>query len=105
MIEGCTQQVGEYSQATMSATMNSSRPAQPSPYDVDVWGILRRKGGDQEEYKLRHRLKDGRRDTYLLGRSQTCDVSVNISKAISTAHCLIYCDYSQARLRVFIEDT
>jgi len=29
MIAGCTQQVGEYSQATVSATMNSSRPAQP----------------------------------------------------------------------------
>ena len=76
----------------------------PHP-DVDVWGCLRRKGGSQEEFKLRHRLVDGRRDTYILGRSSTCDIALTDDKLISSAHCMIYCDYTQARLRVFVEDT
>ena len=81
---------------------SSSSGFKPNP-DVDVWGLLRRKGGEQEETLLRHRLKDGRRDTFLIGRSQTCDVNV-FHKNVSSTHCKIYCDYSQARLRVFIED-
>lgn len=66
------------------------------------WGLLRRKGGD--EYSMTYRVKDQRRDTFVLGRNRSSDIFVDDSK-VSSTHCLIYCDYSQARLRVFVEDT
>ena len=89
----------------MEATSSSSRGGQPRhDPDVDVWGLLRQKGGDQEEFKLRHRMKDGRRDTYVIGRSVDCDIMLPGQPGVSNAHCRVYCDYSQARLRVFIED-
>jgi serine/threonine protein kinase len=82
----------------------------PSPTKSDevkprsnIWGSLRRKGGDQEEVKLEHRTKDGRRDTYIIGRSKAADVIVE-DKRVSSQHCFVYCDYEEARLRVFVED-
>jgi hypothetical protein len=72
---------------------------------VDLpWGLLRRKGGDQEEIELHHRYKDFKRDTYTLGRSSKCDVTVS-EVLVSTNHCSIYCDYTQAKLRIFLEDS
>ena len=70
----------------------------------NLWGSLRRKGGDQKELKLEHRTKNGRRDTYSIGRSKGSDIVVE-DKRISSQHCLVYCDYEEARLRVFVEDT
>ena len=91
--EGATQLFNDASNAAASAAAA-----------VDVWGVLRRKGGDQEEFKMTHRLKDGRCDTFTLGRSRNSDIIVD-DKRVSSSHCLIYCDYTQARLRVFIEDS
>jgi FHA domain len=68
-----------------------------------AWGLVRRKGGNQEEFLLEHRLKDGKRDTYVIGRSTKADIVVNDGR-VSAHHCAVYCDYSEARLRVFIED-
>ena len=77
----------------------------PEKLRMDVWGLLRRKGGNQEEYSLVHRMDSyGQRDTYILGRSRSCDICVPHNQ-VSTSHCYIYCDYSEARLRVFVEDT
>lgn len=70
----------------------------------NVWGSLRRKGGDQMEVKLEHRTKNGKRDTYIIGRSKGADIVV-VDKRVSSQHCLVYCDYEEARLRVFVEDT
>ena len=70
----------------------------------NVWGSLRRKGGDQEEIKLEHRTKNGKRDTYIIGRSRGADITVE-DKRVSSQHCMIYCDYEEARLRVFVEDS
>jgi pSer/pThr/pTyr-binding forkhead associated (FHA) protein len=60
--------------------------------------------GGQIEHKLMHREKDGKKDTYVLGRSRNIDIVVN-NPRVSSKHCLIYCDYTEARLRVFIEDS
>ena len=70
----------------------------------NVWGSLRRRGGDQEETQLEHRNKDGKRDTYIIGRSRGADITVD-DKRVSSQHCMVYCDYEEARLRVFVEDT
>lgn len=70
----------------------------------NIWGSLRRRGGDQEEIRLEHRNKDGKRDTYVIGRSRAADITVD-DKRVSSQHCMVYCDYEEARLRVFVEDT
>jgi hypothetical protein len=68
-----------------------------------LWGILRAIRS-QMEFKLLHRQqKDGLRDHYVIGRSKTCDVVIP-DKRVSSHHCSIYCDYTQATLRVFVED-
>eukprot|EP01041_Mallomonas_annulata_P004441 gene4441-8852_t len=66
------------------------------------WGLLRNDKMGQE-FRLLHRIKDGRRDTYLLGRAKNTDIWIN-DRRVSSEHCLIYCDYSQARMRVYLED-
>lgn len=82
----------------------------PSPTRLEenprsnVWGSLRRKGGDQEEFRLEHRTIDGKRDTYVIGRSKGADITVE-DKRVSSQHCKVYCDYAEARLRVFVEDS
>lgn len=70
---------------------------------INTWGILRRHGNDGVEIELEYRVKDGRKDTYSLGRSRNCDVPVP-DRRVSSMHCAIYCDYSQPRMRVFVED-
>jgi serine/threonine protein kinase len=88
-----------FSELTTSHITTVSNP------DVDVWGVLRRRGGNQEEFKMLHRMKDGKRDTYVLGRNvASCDIT-SAHKSVSSTHCRIYCDYTQARLRVFLEDS
>lgn len=69
----------------------------------NIWGQLKRKGVSQDDISLIHRVQDGRRDTYLIGRSKGADVIIEDIR-VSLSHCLIYCDYSQSRLRMFIED-
>jgi serine/threonine protein kinase len=49
-------------------------------------------------------VKDGRRDTCIVGRSKGSDITVE-DKRVSSQHCMVYCDYEEARLRVFVEDT
>lgn len=74
----------------------------PSILLSNVWGQLRRQ--DQlMDVDLVHREKDGLKDTFCLGRMPAmCDVVVK-HKSVSKRHCLIYCDYSQPRMRVFVE--
>jgi hypothetical protein len=92
------------------ATMHATSPSKAGGTGAagtkprsDAWGLVRRKGGNQEEFLLEHRLKDGKRDTYVIGRSTKADIVVNDGR-VSAHHCAVYCDYSEARLRVFIED-
>ena len=74
-----------------------------SKSNENVWGLLRRKGMDQE-HALSHRTTDrGERDTYRLGRSSNNDIVVE-NKRVSSQHCLIYCDYAEARMRIFVQD-
>lgn len=70
----------------------------------DVWGFLRCKGGGIPDIELVTRVKDGISDTYFFGRSNQCDIVVT-DNSVSSWHCKIFCDYSQARLRIFVEDT
>ena len=102
-VDAATQQGDALTQFGCEQPMTADSRSNP---DTDVWGVLRRKGGNQEEIKLRHRIKDGKRDTYVIGRhSGDCDIVVKNNKSVSSIHCRIYCDYTQARLRVFIEDS
>jgi phosphorylase kinase gamma subunit/serine/threonine-protein kinase Chk2/calcium/calmodulin-dependent protein kinase I len=99
-------------------TLDCSTPAGPEnnskiPVISDVWGQLRRniltpigstsKSEIEEEINLCHRFVNNKRDSYLIGRSRSSDILVE-DKRVSSQHCLVYCDYSQAKLRVFIED-
>ena len=69
---------------------------------MDVWGYLKRKDGG-EELQLRHRIVNGKRDTYYLGRSpQFCDIVVDF-RNVSKTHCSIYCDFSGARMKVYVQ--
>lgn len=71
--------------------------------DAEMWGLLRSMA-TFKEYKLLHRIKDGIRDCYTIGRNNTCDIILN-DKRVSGNHCVVYCDYSQSRMRVYVEDT
>lgn len=69
-----------------------------------AWGILRQHvNSELKETFLHYRLKDGKRDTYLLGRGKDCDIILE-NRRVSSAHCLVYCDYSSPRMRIFVED-
>lgn len=71
---------------------------------TQTWGMLRRiVNGVQKDIALDHRIKNEQRDTYFIGRSRSCDITVE-DKRVSSSHCKIYCDYSEVRLRVFVED-
>lgn len=71
---------------------------------TQTWGVLRRiVNGVQRDFNLDHRVKNDQRDTYVIGRSRTCDITVE-DKRVSSNHCKIYCDYTDVRLRVFVED-
>lgn len=97
----CTQlNINESSRDTYSS---QNQEEEPEEIESNVWGLLRRKGGNREEYKLVYRIHDGQQDRYSIGRSRAADVLFEHRRA-SSIHCLIYCDYSEARLRVFIED-
>ena len=69
-----------------------------------LWGTLHRLS-NQQVFELTHRTtQDGKRDTFTIGRNSSCDIHVN-DKRVSSKHCTVYCDYSQARLRIFLEDS
>lgn len=71
---------------------------------TQTWGLLRRiVNGVQKDIVLDHRVLNDQRDTYVIGRSRSCDITVE-DKRVSSNHCKIYCDYSDVRLRVFVED-
>jgi serine/threonine protein kinase len=70
---------------------------------IELWGVLRPKNSMAAQVKLSHRVQEGKRDTYTLGRSKSADVVVELSQ-VSGTHCYVYCDYESARLRVFVED-
>jgi hypothetical protein len=67
--------------------------------NLNIWGILRLRGGNRDEYKLLHRELNGIKDSYSIGRKKINDIVVP-DKRISSAHCRIYCDYESARLKV-----
>ena len=48
----------------------------------NVWGQLRRKGINQKDVDLIHRVANGRRDTYLIGRSKNSDVVVEDCESV-----------------------
>eukprot|EP01038_Epipyxis_sp_PR26KG_P008699 gene8699-11756_t len=77
--------------------------------DGNVWGLIRRKGGNQEETKLYHRPPqpiNGQpmKDTFTIGRGSQCDIIVN-NNTVSTCHCMIYCVFSDIKFTVYLEDT
>lgn len=69
-----------------------------------VWGILKRKIDFNREYLLEYRVINGIKDLYTIGRGHLCDIKVD-HRLISSTHCKIYCDYSNPKMRIFIEDT
>jgi hypothetical protein len=93
-----TQPDSEETQLSCTSALRSTA----SPIS-DAWGLLRRQSADREEFELTHRIKDFKRDTFTVGRSSKCDVTVADSW-VSTNHCMVYCDYTQPKMRVFIED-
>lgn len=94
----------ESEELTQQSSVNNSATKMSRTVSKDLWGLLRRLGGDHEEIELCHRIKDLKRDTYTIGRSSKCDITV-ADTWVSTNHCSIYCDYTQAKLRIFIEDS
>lgn len=84
---------------------NCSVPTPQISKPTQTWGVLRRiVNGVQKDINLDHRIKNDLRDTYIIGRSRSCDITVE-DKRVSSSHCKIYCDYSDVRLRVFVEDS
>ena len=96
---------GNNNLSTASATAPSSSSGAVNSNELlnQTWATLRRKGGKQEEFRLNYRIINNIKDSYTLGRSRGCDIHVD-HKCVSSRHCTIYCDYTQARMRVFIED-
>lgn len=86
-----------------STTTATSIVADLGTTDPQVWGLLRQKGGEGKEYRLEHRIKNGIRDLYVIGRNPSCDIVIE-DRCVSNKHCMIYCDYSEPKLRVFLED-
>ena len=102
----CTQIINENTNTLSQGNSNNDAP-KPDCVDNHTWGILRRKRSvdGATDTLLKHRELNGERDRYTLGRGAQNDVIVEgDNRRISSTHCHIYCDYSQARLRVFIED-
>ena len=79
------------------------------PKSANIWGQLRWRKISGDKYvedtrDLYHRIKDGQKDTFSIGRSKRADFLIDDDdKKISSVHCIIYCDYTQARLRFFVE--
>ena len=103
-----TQIVNEATLLSPETTANAENVDGDIKTDIEnIWGLLRRKGSSNEstDIKLFHRIdENNRRDTYTLGRNSQCDIVIP-DRRISSFHCMIYCDYSLPKLRVFIEDT
>lgn len=98
----CTQGYGDSQQATQ-CSLDETDESQEEP-SLQIWGILRLRGGGCEEYKLSYREVDGVKDSYTIGRRKTNDITVP-DKRVSSWHCRIYCDYNSARLKITIEDS
>jgi hypothetical protein len=87
----------------MHAGTQTSRPVPDKGGNDQLWGILR-DIRSHLEFKLFHRQKKDLRYDYVIGRSKTCDIVIQ-DKHVSSHHCSIYCDYTQAAVRVFVEDS
>jgi hypothetical protein len=106
-----TQIMDEYTMmATESATLKGTAVTEETTSSQEqredqTWGILRRKGGSHDEFRLeyRHNRDGAKQARYSLGRSRSCDIHID-HKCVSSQHCFIDCDFSQARMRVFLED-
>jgi len=68
---------------------------------INQWGSLRSKYLPKE-FKLMYRVKDNKRDIYTVGRGRSCDIILS-DKRVSREHFQIYCDYSEPRMRVYVE--
>ena len=101
-LELTQQESEEFTQNSNTNSAVKKKPSEPEPIP-HAWGMLRRQGGLQEEFELHHRVVDLKRDTYTIGRSSKSDITV-ADTWVSTTHCMVYCDYSQPKLRIFIED-
>lgn len=105
----CTQPIQQNDNTNLFSPIEETDDFSLQSYD-NVWGTLRRNSHgiglfNEEVIKLFHRFKNEQKDTYSIGRNQNCDIIISgDDRRISSTHCLIYCDYSQARLRVFLED-
>lgn len=70
----------------------------------NTWGILRQHTSEGiVEVMLHYRMHEGRKDTYILGRSRNSDIPIP-DRRVSSTHCAVYCDYTEPRMRVFLED-
>jgi serine/threonine-protein kinase Chk2 len=68
----------------------------------NVWGLLKRNGSDDEFKLIHHNNTDGR-DAYSIGRHPHCNIVVDDNR-VSSVHCLIYCEYDDDRLQMFVEN-
>ena len=99
-----TQIMMEGTQTCVNDASVAAGGAMGAEEDVDAaFGLLRRLGGEAEEVRLTHRLVDGVRDRYSIGRAASNDIIVN-NKMVSGEHCFVYCDYSGPRLGIYLED-
>ena len=71
---------------------------------LNIWGILRLRGGGRDEHKLSYREVNGIKDSYTIGRNSTANDIVVNDKRVSNIHCRIFCDYNSARLKITIEN-
>lgn len=85
---------------TSTIEISSSSSSSIELEESNIWGLLRQKG-HENEYKLFHRIKDGRKDVYTIGKQKVCDIIINDIR-INPIHCLIYCDYLNEILTMFI---
>ena len=99
----CESTQHETEESTQCDSQNAIAGKQFKTAMMDAWGLLRCKGENQDEFEFTHREKDFKKDNYTIGRSSKCDVTV-ADIWVSTVHCSIYCDYTQPKMRIFIED-
>jgi len=94
----CTQGVGDSQFATQQSASGTDECSEENA--LNIWGTLKYYR-NRTVYNLVHRNIGGVRDSYTIGRDDTNDIVVK-DKHVSKVHCRIYCDYEEARIRVFI---
>jgi hypothetical protein len=90
--------VADHNNGSSSSSSAGGKKGGADPNST-AWGSLKRRDGGQEMMLLNSRTGIDR--AYTLGRADACDVNVGC-KSVSKLHCAIYCEYHDARMKVYL---